>query len=92
MKMCTKIEGDNSQMDKVKCAQRHKERTHRWTKKNVHKDTRKELTDGQMKMCTKIEGENSQMDKGKCAQRRKERTQRWTKENVHKDARRELKD
>jgi hypothetical protein len=34
-------------MDKGKHAQRHKERTHRWTKENMHKDIRRELTDGQ---------------------------------------------
>jgi hypothetical protein len=70
-------------MDKGKHALRHKERTQRWTKENTHKDTRRELKDGQRKTCTKTQGENSQMDKGKHALRHKERTQRWTKENVH---------
>jgi hypothetical protein len=60
--MCTKTEGENSKMDKGKCAQRRKERTQRLTKenvhkdtKNVHKDTRRELTNGQRKMSMKTQ-------------------------------------
>jgi hypothetical protein len=49
----TQKKGQNSQLDKGKHARRHKERTHRWTKENMHKDIRRELTDGQRKTCTK---------------------------------------
>jgi hypothetical protein len=42
-------------MDKGKHAQRHKERAKRWTNENMHKDTRRELKDGQRKMCTKTQ-------------------------------------
>ena len=34
-------------MDKGKHAQRHKDRTHRWTKENVHENTMTAVRDGQ---------------------------------------------
>jgi len=91
-KRYTKTQGQNSKMDKGKHAQRHKERTQRWTKENMHKNTWKELKDGQGKIWTKTQEESSQMEKGKHLQRHKEKAHRWKKKNMHKDTRRKLTD
>jgi hypothetical protein len=85
-KRYTKTQGEQSETDKEKGAQRHEKSNERWTKEKVHKDTRRKLKGGQRKKYMKTKGEHSDRDKGKGAWHM-EGTHRGTKEKVHDDTR-----